>query len=212
MRRLAALAVVALASLAATASAAHAIETSEFGVAPTGPRQHLNVSVRPGHTSTDSVRVWNKTDHPVTLRISVVGASVNGPVQLGGNGGGASWVRLSRDQVTLPPKATDVVSFSVHAPRQLPPDTSTAAVVVEPVVAGQGSVSVVQRVAVMAYFAAPAGSPLRAALGWLGWAALAALVLVVLYAVAPVRRQARRVSRLATLRRGPRQATAELTA
>jgi hypothetical protein len=207
MRRLATLVVVALASLAATTSAAHAIETSEFGVAPSGPRQHLNVDIHPGRTTTDSVRVWNKTDHPVTVHLSVVGASVNGPVQLGGNGGAASWVRLSRDQLTLAPKATEVVSFSVHAPRELPAATSTAAVVAEPVVAGQGAVSVVQRVAVMAYFAVPTGSPLRAALGWLGWSALAALVLVVLYALAPVRGGGRRrMARLATLRRAAAQA------
>jgi hypothetical protein len=118
-----------------------------------------------------------------------------------------SWVRLSQPVVDLAPHAEQVVSFSVHAPRELPPGTSTAALVAEPVLpVGQQPVSVVQRVAVMAYFAAPAGSSLSAALGWLAWVAVGALALVLVYALAPVRRGAgggggrRRVSRLAALR------------
>ncbi|HZQ29126.1 MAG TPA: hypothetical protein VFA94_15620 [Acidimicrobiales bacterium] len=199
---------MAMVAAAGLAAPAHAIETAEFGVAPTDGRQHLKEEVRPGRTTTDSVRVWNKTDHPVSVRLSVVGASLDGTgagsVRLGGTGGAMSWVRISQPAIDLAPHAGQIVSFSVHAPRELPPGTSTAALVAEPILPiGQQPAAVVQRVAVMAYFAAPAGSSLTAALGWLAWVAAAALALVLVYALAPVRRGAgprRRVSRLATLR------------
>src|SRR5581483_5842358 len=129
----AALAVVAMVAAAGLAAPAHAIETAEFGVAPTDGRQHLKEEVRPGRTTTDSVRVWNKTDHPVSVRLSVVGASLDGTgagsVRLGGTGGAMSWVRISQPAIDLAPHAGQIVSFSVHAPRELPPGTSTAALV-----------------------------------------------------------------------------------
>lgn len=184
MRRLAALA-AAVAALWC-ASPAGAIETQSFGLGPAGSsgRTALHESVKPGATARDAVRVWNKTDAPIAVRLEVQGATLSdaGQVSLGGNEGAARWVSLETNRVTLPPRASVEVPVVVRTPRTMPGGVSTAAVVAQLDADAGGNVAVVQRVALMTYVAAPAGSPLRAALGWIAWVAVAMLALVVVYA------------------------------
>lgn len=173
-------ALLGLLLLLTTLPAAHAIETASFGLAPGGRDQHrtsLHEEVKPGDRVDDAVRLWNKTDKPLTLALSVQGASLDagGSVKLGGTGGASGWVRLGQSSVTLAPGASASVPLVVQAPRTMPSGTATAAVVAEP--AGSGG-AVVQRVALMVYVSAPSGSPLRAALGWIVWIAVALVVLV----------------------------------
>jgi hypothetical protein len=181
LRRLG-LAVVGLLLLLATAPApsAHAIETATFGLAPVGmERTALHVSVRPGRHVEDGVRVWNKSSEPITLTLSVQGARIDadGKVVLGGNGGATSWVQVRRSTVTLPPNEFAAVGVGITAPRNMPRGEATAAVVAEPAGgAGARDVAVLQRVALMVYVKPPAGSGLRAALGWIGWLAVALVV------------------------------------
>lgn len=182
MRRLVLLVVV---WLGLTAAPGGAIETESFGLTPGGSsgRTALHESVRPGRSVRDSVRVWNKTDKPITVRLDVQGATLSpsGEVSLGGNAGATGWVSLESSLVSLPARASVEVPVVVRAPRTMPSGTSTAAVVAQLQAEGAGNVAVVQRVALMVYASAPSGSSLRAALGWIAWVAVALLVLVVVY-------------------------------
>lgn len=164
-----------------------AIETGSFGLAPAGSedRTALHESVPPGSTSRDSVRLWNKTDAPITVRLEVQGAALSssGQVSLGGNEGAAKWVSLESTRVALPARGAVEVPVVVRTPRTMPAGRSTAAVVAQLETDGAGgNVAVVQRVALMTYVTAPAGSALRAALGWIAWVAVALLAVVVVYA------------------------------
>ena len=162
------------------AGPASAIETASFGLAPAGSAQRtaLHEDVRPGRKVDDAVRIWNKTDRPVVVRLSVQGAAIDGAgqVSLGGNGGAAGWVSLGSERVSLAPKASVDVPVVLRAPRTMPKGESTAAIVAEAEQpAGSANVAVVQRVALMVYAKAPAGSPREASLGWALWAALGLL-------------------------------------
>lgn len=180
MRRLLLLVIGGL--LWATVPAANAIETASFGLAPAGGRTRtaLHEDVAPGGRSRDAVRVWNKTNEPLTLTVSVQRASLDadGKVELGGAGGAAAWVRVERTELSLGPRESVEVGVLVHAPRELPDGTSTAAIVVAPAASSSAESAVVQRVALMVYVQAPEGSGLRAALPWFAWAALALLGVV----------------------------------
>lgn len=181
MRRLAALGAVVAALWCA--SPAGAIETESFGLGPAGSsgRTALHESVKPGSTARDAVRLWNKTDAPISVRLEVQGATLSdaGQVSLGGNEGAARWVLLESNRVTLPARASVEVPVVVRAPRTMPGGVSTAAVVAQLDTDAGGHIAVVQRVALMTYVETPAGSSLRAALGWIAWVAVAMLALVV---------------------------------
>ena len=193
MRRAWAAALAALAALASVAALAPrpaaAIETASFGLTPARSataRTSLHERVRPGATATDAVRVFNKTAQPLTLALSVSGASLgdDGQVRLGGTGGAARWVHLGTSTVTLPPNGSTTVALSIRAPRTMPAGESTAAVVAEPAPgSAQADVAVLQRVALMVYVRAPEGSSLRAALGWVAWVAAVLLAGVLVYAL-----------------------------
>lgn len=198
MFKLALRALVALAGLApvvvGAAGPASAIETASFGLGPAGSanRTALHPEVKPGARIDDAVRLWNKTDKPVVVRLQVQGAALDagGQVSLGGNGGAAQWISLGQDRVELAPHASVDVPVVLRAPRNMPEGETTAAIVAEAEPAGGSSnVAVVQRVALMVYASAPEGSPLRASLGWVLWAAAALLLGVAVYATA-VRRRA----------------------
>jgi hypothetical protein len=184
--------VVALAGLApvvvGAAGPASAIETASFGLGPAGPatRTALHPEIKPGSRVDDAVRLWNKTDMPVVVRLQVQGAALDagGQVSLGGNGGAAQWISLGQDRVELAPRASVEVPVVLRAPRNMPDGETTAAIVAEVEPAGGSSnVAVVQRVALMVYASAPEGSSLRASLGWVLWFAVALLLGVAVYAV-----------------------------
>lgn len=192
MRRVLLRATVALAGfvlvVVGAAGPASAIETASFGLLPAGSsgRTALHEDVRPGERRDDAVRLWNKTDQPIVVRLSVQGAAIDGAgqVSLGGTGGAAEWVSLASTRVSLPARGSVDVALTVRAPRTMPAGETTAAIVAEAEPAGgTAHVSVVQRVALMVYAQAPAGSPLKASLGWALWVAVGLLALVVPAAV-----------------------------
>jgi hypothetical protein len=161
---------------AAGASPAGAIETGDFGLVPAhGARQSLHETVRPGRTTEDDVRVFNKTAHGLKLRVSVERTSVagDGTVQLSGGGGEAGWASLSAHEVQLAPRASAVVHVAIRPPSKAAKEMVRLAVVAEPVL--DHPAPVVQRLAMVAYLEPARRSPLRASLGALPFVALAFL-------------------------------------
>jgi hypothetical protein len=177
IRRALAAAMVTAAAIAAAAGPAGAIETGDFGLVPaSGARQSLHETVRPGRTTEDDVRVFNKTAQPLKLRVSVERTSVagDGTLQLSGGGGEADWVSMSAREVQLAPRGSAVVHVTIRPPSTAPKETVRLAVVAEPVL--DHPTSVVQRLAMVAYLEPARRSPLRASLGALPFVALALLV------------------------------------
>ncbi|HEX2849132.1 MAG TPA: hypothetical protein VHN98_01205 [Acidimicrobiales bacterium] len=171
---------VLLAILAGSAPAG-AIETSSFGIDVASPTKdgRLHVEVRAGHTSTTTIRVWNKdTAAPLTLRLSAVPARVDatGAASLGGDATAVKWVSFAVKEITLKPGERRDVEVRVTAPRKIAADQRTLAVMAEPVIAGAAP-AVMQRLAVTTYVV-PAHGSLVAGLGWLPWIALIVLLAV----------------------------------
>ena len=201
LRLLAALCAIVAVVLSGTA-AAGAIETRQFGIEPVpngGPRSSFRLDVRAGETTTDTLRIWNKTDAPLRVRLTVVPATLDsGEAELGGDGAAVDWVDMRSPIVDLPPSGERRVAFEVKAPHKLSGEVETVALMAEPVAApGQPAPAVLERVAVMAYFSPAEGAPLTAAdpggASWLGdllpWVATALLVIVAASAVRRARRQ-----------------------
>ena len=196
MRRLALAAGLAATLALAAASPAAAIETGEFGIEPVArgaPRQSFHEQLRAGRTTRDAVRVFNKANHPVTVRLWAEQASIDadGQVRLGGVGGAANWIKIPTSVVELGPKSERSVPFEVRAPRQIPAGTASIALLAEPVAQQPARVAVLQRLAVLVYAEPHDGAPLRAALGWPLAAAAVLLGLVAAAAAAFARRRGR---------------------
>ena len=179
MRRALALIAVVVGVALWAAAPAQAIETKTFGMEPnpSDTRTSYRIEVRPGATTTEELRVWNKTDAALTLELSAISASVDaaGKVALGGASGVGSWFSFDPEQVQLAPKASEVVRFSVSPPRSLDGSDVAAAVTVEPVATEGGGVAVVQRLATMVYIDTIAGT----ASGGIDWKIPALIVLSV---------------------------------
>ena len=145
---------------------------------PSTSRTSFRIEVRPGEETTDMLRVWNKTDEPLTLTASATSATVDakGKVALGGASGVASWFSFEPEQVQLPPRGSSVVRFSVNPPRTLDGRDLAAAVTVEPMQSEGSGVAVVQRLATMVYVKTVAGT----ASGGFGWKVPALIALSVL--------------------------------
>jgi hypothetical protein len=162
---------------------AGAIETASYGldVATTSKDSRLHIDVRAGETTTGRVRVWNKSQQPLTLQLTVAPAQVTdgGAVALGGDGDGVDWVSLVPSQANLAPGAEQIVEVRVKAPRKIDGGKArVVAVQVEPAAATAGDQpAVVQRLALTTYLEPDAGS-LIASLGPFPWIALAVLVVV----------------------------------
>ncbi len=184
MKRAFALIVAAVGAALWSAAPAQAIETSTFGVEPSpkttskGARTSYRIALEPNGASDDALRVWNKTDQPLTLKLSAISASVDaaGKVALGGSAGTASWFSFEPEQVELGPKASSVVRFSVRAPRSLDGSDVAAAITVEPVASQGAGVAVVERLATMVYVSTTAGG----ASGGIGWKLYALIALSVI--------------------------------
>lgn len=171
MRRLAAAAALVAVLVLAPATPSGAIETGEFGIEPVasgGPRQSFQEKIRPGRSTKDAVRVFNKSSRPLTIRLWAEQASIepDGQVRLDGVSGTARWLRLSLGTVELAPKSERLVPFEVRAPREIGRHTAHMALVAEPVAQEREQVAVLQRLAVLVYAEPDEGAPLRAALGW----------------------------------------------
>ena len=171
MRRVFALSVAVLGVALWTAAPAQAIETRTFGMEPQheagseGQRTSYRIELRAGEPAAEALRIWNKTEQPMSLKMSAVAASLDerGKVTLGGASGVASWFAFDPQTLQLAPKESRIVHFEVRAPRTLESGDVAAAVVVEPVRGSGGGVAVVERLATMVYVSAVAGS---AGIGW----------------------------------------------
>lgn len=141
MRRLAA-AVIAAGLALVPAGRSSATETNRFGAEPSplflggSPRRTFDVALRPGARTTQALRVWNRSDEPMTLR--VYGAGVRrkgsryevGAYEARARGTG-SWVAVDDTTVSLGPHASRIVRFEVRAPRAMPDGDTIAAVAVD---------------------------------------------------------------------------------
>lgn len=168
-RRVVALAALVVAAVGAAGAGAGAIETSTFGIAPAvavaGAEHggHLRLGMRPGETATTRLRVWNKTDRPLTLALGVMPASVkaDGTPSLGGDRTPVGWVRVTDAPVRLAGREARVVDVRVHAPDPLPAGIHTVAVLAQ--VQGAGAApAVLERVGVVMELARAPGAPSRA--------------------------------------------------
>ena len=171
MRRLARSAILAGGVVVALAAPAGAIETGELGIEPVPagrPRQSFHETIRPGRITRDAVRVFNKTSRPITVRLWVEQASIDGEGQarLGGGGGAAGWVGMPTGALELAPRSARSVPFEVRAPRELPPGGALVAIMAEAVPEDPRRLAVLQRLAVIAYLEPAHGAPLRSPLGW----------------------------------------------
>lgn len=175
----------------ASARPAAAIETDTFGIDVVQPTDdgRLHIPLRVDRASARSMRVWNKTDRPVRLTLSVVGARLgdDGAVSLGGDDRAAAWVRLRPDVLELEPGVEATVEVSAESPSPRPGRTHTVAVLVSPE-AGPGQ-AVLQRLALTA-FLEPAGPSLVESLGPWPWVAAAVLVAVAVASTVALRRRA----------------------
>lgn len=182
--RLVLAAALALALLTASAPGAAAIETTTFGLDVVEPSAdgRLHIPIKAGETSSGELRLFNKTDAPLTIALSVSPAQVDdeGSASLGGDATPVGWVELSEDQVALAPREERRIDVRVQAPRQLPGERAVVAIVAEPQAAGDAP-AVVQRVAVTTLLE-PDKDSLVASLGWYPW--LAALLLAIVVALA----------------------------
>jgi hypothetical protein len=161
---------------------AGAIETQSFGldVAERTEDGRLHLELRAGETTTGRVKVWNKTEAPLTLSLRVVPAELgaDGRVSLGGDGAGVDWVSLEPDEVRLDGGQERTVEVRASAPRKIDDEVQVVAIQVEPAtVAGEAPPAVLQRLALTTYLE-PDKDSLIASLGPFPWIALAILLVV----------------------------------
>lgn len=200
VRRTAAVAAVAiaLAVTVAVAPAANAMETSQFGIAP-GPGaevlpggERVRVDGPRGGTAHTEVRVWNRLDRPLTLRLETVAATVDdgGTASLGGDAAAAGWASLDRSVVALGPEAEQTVRVTVQVPRRTGEGRRTLAVLVQPETEAGEAPSVIERLALVVAIdpAAPGGD----FAAW-AWAAGLLTLLVLVATVWAARRRNRPV-------------------
>jgi hypothetical protein len=177
----------ALLAFAGGGAPAGAIETTSFGLDVAEPTDdgRLHLELRAGETTTGQVKVWNKTEAPLVLQLSVAPARIaeDGTVSLGGDDAAVGWVDLEPARVELPAGGERVVEVKVEAPRKLTGDVRAVAIQAEPAAAdpaagGGEQPAVIQRLALTTYLE-PDEDSLIASLGPYPWIALAILVAVV---------------------------------
>ncbi len=172
---------------------AAAIETTTFGLDVVTPSTdgRLHIATRAGETSTGRLRLFNKTDAPLAITLSVSPATVaaDGQASLGGDAEPVSWIELPDSPVTVAPGATRILDVRVNAPDRLSPERRAVAIVAEPALSPAGEApAVLQRVA-MTTFLEPDEKSLIASLGAYPWLALALLLVVALFLIAVARKR-----------------------
>ncbi|MEU9998435.1 DUF916 domain-containing protein [Streptomyces sp. NPDC050848] len=141
------------------APAAQAAENGEWAVYPAaselGSRPYFYLSADPGATVKDQVTVANKTGAPLTFRL--YGADAYNTERDGGfavrtsqekQTGAGAWIKPDRTRVTVPPRSSVTVPYTLTVPEDAEPGDHPGAVVAldERIEAGTGSVAVgVQR-------------------------------------------------------------------
>lgn len=180
---------------------AWAVETRTFGMEPSPAvidgkhRQAFDYELGPRDKRRDAVKVFNKTRKPLTLAVYPVNATrkPDGSIGVGlqqGRRGPATWIRMDREEVRLPPKQAAKVGFVVQAPESFPEKKQyLAAIAVEPAHdRAKHGVAVVQRLATVVYVE-PTSALDEIASNPLFWIALILLLVVGIF-LARVRRRA----------------------
>lgn len=174
------------------AAPAGSIETESYGIDVAEPTAdgRLHIPLRLDRTSSKAMRVWNKTDAPLTLNLTVVGAELadDGGVSIGGDGRAAEWASVEPARIDLGPQASAQVTVSARGEGELPADEQVVAVLATPVVAANQAV--VQRLALTA-FLEPSGPSFVESLGVWPWVAGGLLLVVAGLAVWTRRRRLR---------------------
>ncbi|HYZ92050.1 MAG TPA: hypothetical protein VFA34_06605 [Actinomycetota bacterium] len=121
---------------------AGAIENETFGLLPhphnveNQERRTFVIPLERGALFEDSIRVYNRTDQPLSLIVYAADAEtgVDGTVSVGFRGsqpkGIGAWVDLSKDSMTLPPAGDTLVRFRIEV-RSSDPQPDLGAIVVE---------------------------------------------------------------------------------
>jgi hypothetical protein len=186
-----------LVTAAITCSApALAVQTSRFGLVASGHRTKL---IHPPGDSPvrDTVVVYNRTKHRLTLDLGVVGATAlpNGTYNLGAPGAGfAAKVHLASRTVTLAPRALRAVPVTIDRPSHTDHPLYAAITAIEAANGANSGLAIQERLALLvgitagsssSGLAALADDPLRLSL------VVVAFVLLVGVAVALARRRRR---------------------
>ncbi len=155
-----------------------AIETTSFGLDITEPASdgRLHIPTKAGETTSGKLRLFNKTDASLTIKLTVSPATVaaDGTSSLGGDDTPVGWIDVER-RVSLAPRQEKVIEVRVHAPRRLPKVGASVAIVAEPELSPTGTApAVLQRVA-MTTLLEPDKASLIASLGWYPWLAVVLL-------------------------------------
>lgn len=122
--------------------AAQATENETFGMTPYPERinsvirRTFAVPLDRGSVFEDAVRVYNRTDQPLDLLIyaSDARAALDGTISVGFRGSPAtgigSWIKLSREMVSLPRRASAIIRFRISV-RSTKPSPDLGAIVAE---------------------------------------------------------------------------------
>jgi hypothetical protein len=141
-RRAAASLGLLLAALSWLPLAARATENETFGLTPFPEtlngvtRRTFAIPLDVGSVYSDAVRVYNRTDNAMNLEVyaSDARAAIDGTISVGSRGsvlsGVGSWIELSRDTVSLPPRGSSVIDFRVDV-RTTRPAPDIGAIVAE---------------------------------------------------------------------------------
>jgi hypothetical protein len=182
-RRRPAVATIAVVAAVACAAPALAVQTATFGLTAEGSRTRI-VHAADGHTAHDAVLVYNRTLHPLTVDLAVIGVTArpNRTFVLGGTGAGfAPRVHLAETELTLPPRGHRLVGLSIDTPTHLA-GSDFAAITGQVAPSPSAGVAVNERLAVLiqvtpghgggngsrdAVIGAAAGALILAAAAWL---------------------------------------------
>lgn len=152
-RRVALLGAAGGLALGAFAPAAHAAETATWGIvaAPgsSGFRSSLSHAAD-GGTVHDAVLVWNRTGTPLTVDLSVMGATYRGGAYQfsGPHSGLAAGVSLAASQIRLGPHQEARVPVTIHEPRGVK-QTDLAGIAAEAAPIQDGALQIEERLVVL---------------------------------------------------------------
>ena len=151
--RLVVAAVVASAGVLLLSTPAHAVQTTTRGIsaAPTGPHQRTTQSqAADGSTVHDAVIVYNRTTHPITVHLYVLGTNyVNGVYRFSRPDTGlAADTSLGTHTVNLGPNQRLRVPVTVHMPRGVK-STTLAGIGAEATAVNDGDLSIMQQLVVL---------------------------------------------------------------
>ena len=164
-----------------SAAPAQAVQTDEFGLRPAGdtPRAKIEVPAS-GATKTDAVIVYNRTNHPITVNLGLVGVDASKPGQY------AVGDQATATSKRITPAATSVTlqaGQQANVPLELATPRGTtvaqwAAVVATAGDVDTGALAVRQRLAVLVGFT-PTSTLVPVGDGGLQWWWLLILLLVI---------------------------------